>query len=85
MAPAFRAVPVAVQAAPEVSRAPLFESGPFSEMSWSAVGWLLSPLGAALGRPFSQLVADSSAMMFVLVFTFPVLLGLLLGTLSRAR
>ena len=52
---------------------------------WSAVGWLLSPLGAALGRPFSQLVADSSAMMFVLVFTFPVLLGLLLGTLSRAR
>ena len=50
---------------------------------WTAVGWLLSPLGTALGRPFSQLVADSSAVVFLLVFTFPVLPGLLLGALRR--
>ncbi len=52
---------------------------------WTAVSWLLSPLGTALGRPFSQLVANSSALVFLLVFTFPVLLGLLLGALRRAR
>ena len=52
---------------------------------WTAVSWLLSPLGTALGRPFSQLVADSSAPVFLLVFTFPVFLGLLLGALYRAR
>ena len=42
---------------------------------WTAVSWLLSPLGTALGRPFSHLVADSSA---------PVFLSLL-GALYRAR
>ena len=52
---------------------------------WTAVSWLLSPLGTALGRPFSQLVADSSAVVFLLVFTFPVLPGLLLGALSLRR
>ena len=52
---------------------------------WTAVSWLLSPLGTALGRPFSQLVADSSAVVFLLVFTFPVLPGLLLGLLPGAR
>ena len=56
---------------------------------WTAVSWLLSPqlgiLGTALGRPFRRLVADSSAVVFLLVFTFPVLLGLLLGALYRAR
>ncbi len=52
---------------------------------WTAVGWLLSPLSTALGRPFSQLIADSPVVMFLLVFTFPVLPGLLLGALSLRR
>lgn len=52
---------------------------------WTAVSWLLSSLGTALERPFNQFVADSSAPVFLLVFTFPVFLDLLLGALYRAR
>lgn len=48
---------------------------------WWAVGWLFSPLSAALGRPFSHLLADTALGVFLLVFLAPVLPGLLLGAL----
>jgi len=52
---------------------------------WTLVGWLFSPLAAWLGRPLEGVIAGSSALGFLLLFTLPVLPGLLLGSLSGRR
>ncbi|WP_407541271.1 hypothetical protein Q0M94_07795 [Deinococcus radiomollis] len=52
---------------------------------WTAISWLVSPLGTALGRPFSRVLADTTLPVFLLIFTAPVLLGLLIGALLPGR
>ena len=46
---------------------------------WTALAWLGSPLNAALGRPLGNLIGDSDAGGFLLLFTLPAALGLALG------
>lgn len=52
---------------------------------WTAISWLVSPLGTALGRPLSHLLADTSLPAFLLIFIVPVVLGLLLGAVLPGR
>lgn len=52
---------------------------------WTAVSWLISPLGTWLGRPLTQLIGESSAQMFALLIAAPLLVGLLAGALTRRR
>ncbi len=49
---------------------------------WTALAWLGSPVNAALGRPLGNLIGDSDAGGFLLLFTLPALLGLALGWLT---
>ncbi|MCP2015467.1 hypothetical protein L1280_002629 [Deinococcus sp. HSC-46F16] len=46
---------------------------------WTALAWLGSPVNVALGRPLGNLIGDSDVLGFLLLFTFPALLGLILG------
>ncbi|WP_407569277.1 hypothetical protein [Deinococcus altitudinis] len=52
---------------------------------WTAVSWLVSPLGTAFGRPLSHLLADTSLPVFLLIFLAPVVLGLAIGALLPGR
>lgn len=50
---------------------------------WTALAWLGSPLNAALGRPLGNLIGDSDALGFGLLFTLPAAAGLFVGGLTR--
>ena len=52
---------------------------------WTAVGWLLSPVGTLLGRPFSHLLVGTPPAGLLLLYGAPVLVGLLLGALGPRR
>ncbi|EYB69531.1 hypothetical protein DEIPH_ctg004orf0037 [Deinococcus phoenicis] len=45
---------------------------------WTALAWLGSPLAAALGRPLGNVIGDSDLTGFLLLFTLPAVLGLVL-------
>lgn len=47
---------------------------------WAAMAWLGSPLSAALGRPLGHVLGSATLAGFVLLYTLPALLGLLMGT-----
>ncbi|MBI0446959.1 MULTISPECIES: hypothetical protein [Deinococcus] len=49
---------------------------------WTALAWLGSPLYSLLGRPLGHLIGDSSPAGFLLLFTLPAGLGLVLGGLT---
>lgn len=52
---------------------------------WTALAWLTGPLTAALGRPLGAALGGSDPAGFLLLFTLPVLPGVVLGTLSARR
>lgn len=52
---------------------------------WTALAWLGSPLNAALGRPLGNLIGDSDVGGFLLLFTLPAVLGLVIGGLTGRR
>ena len=52
---------------------------------WTGVSWLLSPVSTALGRPLGNVIGDSSLGLFLGLFTFPALLGLLLAALTSRK
>ncbi|GAA5514612.1 hypothetical protein Dcar01_03368 [Deinococcus carri] len=49
---------------------------------WTALAWLGSPLYTALGRPLGNLIGDSSLTAFLLLFTLPAGVGLVLGLVT---
>ncbi|GAA5533431.1 hypothetical protein [Deinococcus aluminii] len=52
---------------------------------WTALAWLGSPLYTALGRPLGNMIGDSNLAGFLLLFTLPAVLGLLLGWVTGRR
>lgn len=46
---------------------------------WAAVAWLGSPLSAALVRPLGHVLGSTTLAGFVMLYTLPALLGLLMG------
>lgn len=52
---------------------------------WTAVSWLISPLGTWLGRPLTHLIGESSVQTFALLIAAPLVVGLLAGALTRRR
>jgi hypothetical protein len=50
---------------------------------WTALAWLGSPLNVALGRPLGNVIGDSDLLGFLLLFTLPAVLGLVLGQFTR--
>ncbi|WP_019587427.1 hypothetical protein [Deinococcus apachensis] len=52
---------------------------------WTVLAWLGSPVNALLGRPLGNMIGDSDAAGFLLLFTLPAALGLLLGWLTGRR
>ncbi|CAM3795626.1 hypothetical protein [Deinococcus frigens] len=52
---------------------------------WTALTWLSGPLSVALGRPLGAAVGGSDPLGFLLLFTLPVLPGLVLGIRSARR
>lgn len=52
---------------------------------WTAVGWLINPLGPTLGRPLSHVLSGTSLSVFLLLFSAPVILGLLIGSILPGK
>lgn len=52
---------------------------------WTALAWLGSPVQVTLGRPLGNMIGDSDLLGFLLLFTLPALLGLVLGWLPGRR
>lgn len=52
---------------------------------WTALSWLGSPVSTALGRPLANAVGDSSPLGFVLLFTAPAIVGLILGSWTAGQ
>lgn len=50
---------------------------------WTALAWLGSPLNVALGRPLGNVIGDSDLPGFLLLFTLPAVVGLVLGQFTR--
>lgn len=63
----------------------LIEARQLDGWLWTAVSWIFSPVSTALGRPLGNLIGDSSTLVFLALFTLPVLLGLLLGAVTGRR
>jgi len=49
---------------------------------WTALAWIGSPVSTALGRPLGNMVGDSDLLGFLLLFTLPAVLGLVIGAVT---
>ncbi|SMB89813.1 hypothetical protein [Deinococcus hopiensis] len=52
---------------------------------WTVLAWLGSPVSVALGRPLGNMMGDSNVAGFLLLFTLPALVGLVLGGVTGRR